>query len=90
MTRMFARHTVDDYDTWRKAYDDFDGERDAMGVTAHGVYRGAANGQEITLFHDFEDLAAAEAFANSPRLMEVMKDAGVQGKPDIWMGEHHA
>ena len=52
MTRMFARHTVDDYDTWRKAYDDFDGERESMGVTAHGVYRGAANGQEIILFHD--------------------------------------
>ena len=60
-----------------------------MGVTAHGVYRGAANGQEITLFRDFEDLAAAEAFANSPRLMEVMKGVGVKGTPDVWIGDEH-
>ena len=53
--------------------------REGMGVTAHGVYRGAANGQEVTLFHDFEDLAAAEAFANSPRLMEVIEGRGSQG-----------
>ncbi len=87
MTRLFARHEVEDYDAWRKVYDDFDGEREGMGVTAHGVYRGAANGQDVTLWHDFEDMAAAEAFANSPRLMEVMKDAGVSGQPDIWMTE---
>jgi hypothetical protein len=65
------------------------GSARGMGVTAHGVYRGAANGQEITLFRGFEDLAAAEAFANSPRLMEVMKDVGVKGAPDVWIGDEH-
>ena len=85
MTRLFARHHVEDYGKWRKAYDDFDGQRESMGVTAHGVYRGAANNHEITLWHDFEDLAAAETFANSPHLLETMKNAGVKGQPDIWM-----
>ena len=52
-----------------------------------GVYRGAANNHEITLWHDFEDLAAAETFANSPHLLETMKDAGVKRQPDIWVAD---
>jgi hypothetical protein len=38
MTRMFVRHNVADYKAWRKAYDDFDAERKALGVTGHAVF----------------------------------------------------
>jgi len=32
MFRMFVRHPVSDFATWKQAYDDFDGERKGMGV----------------------------------------------------------
>ncbi len=32
MVRLFVRHAVSDYTTWRKHYDSFDDERRGMGV----------------------------------------------------------
>ena len=87
MVRMFARHSVDDYGKWRKAYDDFHEERQGMGVTDHGVFRHVGDSDEVTVHHDFENMAAAEAFVSSPRLRETMEGAGVQGQPDIWIAE---
>jgi len=87
MTRMFVRHDVDDYETWRKAYDDFDDERGGMGVRGHGVYRSVDNGNDVTAYHDFDSADAANAFAGSPRLREVMETAGVSSPPQIWFVE---
>jgi hypothetical protein len=87
MVRLFIRHQVRDYPTWRSAYDAFDSERESMGVRGHAVYQTIAAPQDITVWHDFNDLAAAKAFASSHRLREVMKAAGVQGEPQIWFVE---
>ena len=40
---MFVRHTVSEYKTWRKAYDDFAPVQKARGVTAQAVYRAVDN-----------------------------------------------
>ena len=84
MVRMFIRHVVKDYRVWRRAYDAFDQERSGMGVTGHAVYRAVASPSEVTVSHDFASVRKAKAFAESPRLREVMKGAGVKGKPTIW------
>lgn len=84
MIRMFVRHPVDDFATWKNAYDEFDEERGGMGVRDHAVFQGAADANDVTAWHDFDTLEAARAFANSPRLKEVMQGAGVAGAPQIW------
>ena len=84
MIRMFVRHPVTDYTKWRAAYDAFDKERAGMGVTAHAVYNDASNPNDVTVTHDFADLASAQVFAASPRLKEVMTNGGVAGAPTIW------
>ena len=84
MIRMFIRHMVKDYRVWRRAYNAFDKERRGMGVTGHAVYRTATKPNEVTVTHDFASIHRAKAFAGSPRLREVMKGAGVMGKPTIW------
>jgi len=38
----------------------------------------------VTAWHDFDSLEAAQTFAASPRLREVMAEAGVAGPPTIW------
>jgi hypothetical protein len=87
MIKMFARHQVNDYGKWRKAYDDFDDERKKMGVTGAAVYTAADNDRDITVTHDFDSLDKAKAFAESDRLRQVMISAGVAGQPTIWFAK---
>lgn len=84
MVRLFVRHEVVDYPAWRKVYDSFDEERRGMGVAGHAVYQSVDDPNDVTAWHDFSTREAAESFAASPRLRDVMQQAGVQGKPDVW------
>jgi hypothetical protein len=84
MTIMFVRHTVSDYKTWRKAYDDFAPVQKAKGVTAEAVYRAVENPNDITVTHEFATIEAARAFAESAELKNAMQNAGVAGAPTIW------
>ena len=84
MATMFVRHTVSDYKTWRKAYDDFAPVQNAKGVTAEAVYQAADNPNDVTVTHEFASVEAAQAFAESAELMSAMQNAGVVGPPTIW------
>ena len=84
MATLFVRHPVADFGRWKKAYDDFDAERQTMGVTSHGVYQADGDPNDVTVYHEFPTMEGAKAFAASARLKEVMAAAGVQGPPTIW------
>jgi hypothetical protein len=84
MVRLFVRHPVSDFTSWKQFYDDFDHERAGMGVTGHGVFQAADDPNDVTIFHDFESMESAQSFMGSERLREVMTDAGVAGEPAIW------
>jgi quinol monooxygenase YgiN len=83
---MFVKHEVEDFGTWKQAYDEFDVERASMGVTGHGVYQAEGNPNSVTIYHHFESMDAAKAFMGSERLREVMMTAGVKGEPNVWFG----
>jgi len=85
MVRLFVRHKVHDYAAWREGYDAFEPTRIKMGAQGHAVYRDVENGDDVTVWHDFNNLDAAKAFANSSELKAVMKNAGVIGEPTVWM-----
>lgn len=87
MATIFVRHNVQHFGNWKKAYDDFDTERKTMGVTGHGVYQSENDPNNVTLYHHFESMDKAKAFVNGPRLKQVMEQAGVVGKPEIWFTE---
>lgn len=84
MATMSVRHTVSDYRTWRKAYDDFAPVQKAKGVTAQAVYQAHDNPNDVTVAHEFASVAAAQAFAASSELKTAMQGAGVVGAPTIW------
>lgn len=84
MVRFFVRHNVTDYNTWRKTYDDFEPERGPFGVTGHAVFQSLDNLNDVTVWHDFETVEKAKAFASSQRLRDVMQEAGVSSDPEIW------
>ena len=87
MATLFVRHTVADYEKWRKVYDDFDTERRSMGVTSDGVYQLDGDPNDVTVYHEFGTIEAAKTFSTSPRLKEAMAAAGVQGAPTVWITE---
>ena len=82
--RMFVRHEVTDYTTWRKAYDGFNATQRQMGVTAQAVYQSTDDSSDITVVHDFNTEQKAKAFAASDKLKTVMQGGGVKGAPTIW------
>jgi hypothetical protein len=84
MTTMFARHEVKDFSAWKSVYDAFDATRRSMGVTGHGVFQADGNPNDVTIYHEFGDMAAAKKFAESAELKETMGKAGVVGAPEIW------
>jgi hypothetical protein len=85
MVRLFIRHDVADYDTWREGYDAFDETRRGMGVTGDAVYQAVGNPNDVTVTHDFESEDAAKAVLSSPELKGAMANAGVVGEPQVWI-----
>ncbi len=84
MVRLFVRHNVADYKTWRKVYDEFDAERRTMGVSGHAVFQSVDDPNDVTVWHDFSTPDQAKRFASSQKLKETMAKAGVKGAPQIW------
>lgn len=84
MIRMFVHHPVTDFAKWKKGYDAFESDRRNMGVTGQAVFQTASNPNDVTVWHDFPTLQAAQTFAKSEKLASIMKDAGVTGQPQIW------
>ena len=79
----FVRHTVDDYDAWLQSFDEF---HESRGLDKPTVYRGAVNGNEITVVGQFDSLDEGQQFLTGPEVVGAMRAAGVQN-PDIWFAE---
>ncbi len=84
MATMFVRHTVKDFQAWKKVYDGFGPTQKAFSVVAEAVYQADGNPNDITVTHDFANIAAARKFADSDELHQAMESAGVVGAPTIW------
>jgi hypothetical protein len=84
MVRLFVRHNVADYETWRKVYDEFDQERRPLGVTDDAVFQSVDDPNDVTVWHDFATPDEARAFVSSEALRNAMERSGVQGEPDAW------
>jgi hypothetical protein len=85
---LFVRHTVADYDTWRKAYDGADSLRAKHGCTGERVMRVPGDSNDVAATHEFPTLAQAEAFVNDPDLKAGMEQGGVTGPPRIEIFEN--
>lgn len=85
MATMIIRHKVDDYDTWKRGYDEADWLRKKHGITYASLHREESDPNDVIAVHQFKDLKQAKAFASEvPPLMEKL---GVKGPPQIWFSE---
>ena len=80
---MIVIHAVEDYDTWRAAYDDFDDIRKQHGIVGHAVNQELGKPNQVIVYHQANDMASLRAFLDSTELKEGMERAGVAEPPDI-------
>ena len=82
-TLMSVQHSVNDFDSWRKGYEEVQPLRDQHGVTEAAVLQDPADPNSVTVLHWFASLDQARAFAGDPGLKDAMSRAGVSGPPRI-------
>ena len=76
-------HPVEDYASWRVAYDEFDDFRRNSGIVGDAVSRELDNPNRVIVYHQARDVSALRAFVDSAELRDAMPRAGVVGDPDI-------
>lgn len=84
MATLFVRHQVGDFAAWKSGYEKYDSLRKQHGVTSDGVYQSVDDPNDITVYHEFDTIEAARAFAGHEDLKNAMHELGVQGAPQIW------
>ena len=83
MATVAVRHRVANYDTWKAGYDDHGVVRKELGCTGDTVLRDASDPESVLVLTHWPTAADAQAFANDPRLPQVMQKAGVISEPRI-------
>ena len=82
--RCMVRHKVKDFDAWKKVYDSHKQTRIDAGLTDRVLAYTNGDNHNVTLVFAVADLAKAKAFGSSKDLADKMKEAGVEGPPDMF------
>jgi ribosome-binding factor A len=78
------RSKVKDWDTWKKSFDSHIQKRIDAGLTDRVISHTVGDTHQVTLVFAVADMAKATAFMNSQDLKDKMKEAGVEGPPDVF------
>ncbi len=81
---MLIKQKVANFAKWFPGYEAHDSARVASGLHNFVVGRGIKDSNIVMVALHVDDTAKAKQFAMSPGLMEVMKKAGVIGKPTFF------
>lgn len=71
-------HAVRDYPAWKKVFDDASAMRRDAGEQDYFVLRDERDPNRIVHFSKWASLDAAKSFFESPRLVEIRRQAGVE------------
>ncbi len=84
MPILLVRHRVQDYDTWRRVFQDEAETRRANGSRQERQLRNASNPSEVWLLLEWDDLFRAQLYASSEDMRAALVRAGVIDHPDYW------
>lgn len=83
MIYLMAIQKVEDFNEWKKVFDEHSVKREAMGSKGAEILRDSTQPNEIVVITKWDDLNAAKNFSSSSDLKNVMKRAGVIGFPEL-------
>ena len=87
MQHVLIIHEVADYTAWKKVFDAAAGIRKEAGERSYQVLRFESNANKIVHFSEWTSIAAARAFFESPKLVQIRKEAGVKAPDFIYLEE---
>jgi quinol monooxygenase YgiN len=87
MATLFIRHSVEDFDAWKKVYDGAASMQQHDGVVAQAVYRTPGHPNDVIVTHEFASTEAAQKFLEDPQFLQAMQHAHVSSEPVVWLGE---
>jgi quinol monooxygenase YgiN len=90
MQHVLIIHEVADYAAWKLVFDGAAGMRKAAGERSYQVLRYENEPRKIVHFSVWTSIAAAKAFFESPRLVEIRKQAGVHAPEFIYLDQLEA
>lgn len=83
MIQVLEKFQIDDYEKWKRSYEEGEGDRRANGSREAFVYQNKDNAHEIMILHQWGNLENAKKFFESDEFKEKMKNAGVKEEPVI-------
>jgi len=83
MVHVMVHHKVADYGRWKEAFDSHLTTRKRAGETGCHVFHNVDDPHEIYVLLDWQTVEEARKFMNSEELRQRMRDAGVQGSPEV-------
>lgn len=87
MPHVLIIHEVADYAAWKIIFDRAAGIRKEAGERSYQVLRYENDPNKIVHFSVWTSTAAARSFFESPRLVEIRKEAGVKAPDFIYLEE---
>jgi hypothetical protein len=80
---VVVTHEVENYETWKRAFDQHAASRRSAGIVATHINRDAARPNVLSVYLAGNDAAKIAGFLHSQDLMTTMREAGVMGPPRI-------
>lgn len=87
MNYVLIIHEVDDYAAWKKVFDDAAAIRKQAGEQSYQVLKYEHDKNKIVHFSRWKSLAGARSFFESPALIEIRKQAGVNAPEFIYLNQ---
>jgi quinol monooxygenase YgiN len=85
MEYVLIIHEVQDYKAWKKIFDDAAPIRKEAGEHSYQVLKYENNANKIVHFSKWISIAKAKTFFESPKLVEIRKQAGVKAPEFIYL-----
>ncbi|NBA89075.1 antibiotic biosynthesis monooxygenase [Emticicia sp. CRIBPO] len=85
MKYVLIIHEVEDYPIWKKVFDDAAGIRKDAGEISFQLLRYEADANRIVHFSRWVSIERARGFFESPRLVQIRKEAGVKAPEFIYL-----
>ncbi|MDB4738024.1 hypothetical protein OAF75_04225 [Verrucomicrobiales bacterium] len=83
MPHILIQHEVEDFATWKEAYDSRTDVHDAAGFKELQILQGLDNPNNIVILFFNPNIERAREYLNSDDLKQAMEGAGVIGAPQI-------
>jgi quinol monooxygenase YgiN len=85
MEHVLIIHEVEDYEVWKRIFDDASAIRKDAGELSYQVLKSDDNANKIVHFSKWTSITNAKAFFESPKLVEIRKQAGVKAPEFVYL-----